>query len=480
MRRLCAWSALVVLMVVPGCWNDTFVPADESLQSIATQVVPMDVEELGRTLVTQAGWPLELDASESAKSSGQATSPLIQCWQRQVVDGDIVHYSLRVKVGFGPYDFIGLHRVVRERFPNVPIRTRKSVFLQHGDIKDFTGMFLPGVTSPTIPDDFGLAVFLARAGLDVWGIDQSWSIVPPGVTDFNFMANWGMDRCIADLRTGLEIARVARRLTGNGNERMPLLGYSSGAALGFAYVNDEAGLPRGLRQVSAYIPVDYGLVTNDPAWEQTGCEDLAFLQDMLDAGTYQFDNPFVVFGPPARDDPGGPSAAIPGFTNLQAALFLATIPAYAVHSYHYLAGTFDSDGLPTGLQYTQIGMWIDFMCSAPPYEAAAFMRDYSLASCPSHDVPWDDHLGQISVPILYVLAEGGAGPGFVYTLDQAGSSDKTILRIGLHPPEEALLDYGHIDLFIADNAPALVWQPILDWLEARYPAHPSFRGAFSD
>ena len=36
----------------------------------------------------------------------------------------------------------------------------------------------------------------------------------------------------------------------------------------------------------------------------------------------------------------------------------------------------------------------------------------------------------------------------------------------LHPPEEAVLDFAHVDLFIADNAPEIVWRPILNWMKA--------------
>ena len=39
--------------------------------------------------------------------------------------------------------------------------------------------------------------------------------------------------------------------------------------------------------------------------------------------------------------------------------------------------------------------------------------------------------------------------------------------VTLYPPECRLLDYGHKDLWLAANAPELVWKPILDWIQAR-------------
>jgi len=64
--------------------------------------------------------------------------------QHRITD-DVYHYSWQVRVGPGPFDVVGLHRVVKERSPNRPIRTRKSVFMLHGDFKDFAGCFLPGL-----------------------------------------------------------------------------------------------------------------------------------------------------------------------------------------------------------------------------------------------------------------------------------------------------------------------------------------------
>jgi len=63
-----------------------------------------------------------------------------------------------------------------------------------------------------------------------------------------------------------------------------------------------------------------------------------------------------------------------------------------------------------------------------------------------------------------VGADGGIGPITPYCLSLLGSEDITELDIGFLPEDQALFDYGHIDLWIADNAPEFVWQPILDWV----------------
>lgn len=54
---------------------------------------------------------------------------------------------------------------------------------------------------------------------------------------------------------------------------------------------------------------------------------------------------------------------------------------------------------------------------------------------------------------------GGFGEVGFYTLDLLGSSDKSIVHISLNPPEDD--DFGHIDLWTADNASLDVWPQAL-------------------
>jgi hypothetical protein len=97
---------------------------------------------------------------------------------RQVIIGDIVHYSFGVRVGPGPFDVIGLHRVVRETRPFRPIRTAQCVFFDHGDFTSFVSGFLTATLSPEIPDDYCLPVYLAENDIDIWESTTA-GLVPP-------------------------------------------------------------------------------------------------------------------------------------------------------------------------------------------------------------------------------------------------------------------------------------------------------------
>ncbi len=472
MRRYLICLLGFCTLLVFGC-SEEQVTAPPETGNFNDASVGADAQSIAWDIVSQAGWPME-DETGAAQPVPQSNGhhwPVLN-FERTPLTADIAHYSVRVRTGPGEYDRIGIHRVVRETRPWCPIRARKSAFLQHGDIKDFTGMFLPGLASPRQPDDVGLAVQLAASDIDVWGIDQAWTMVPEGLPDYGFLLEFGLDRCIADLGLGIEIARVARLMTGNGYRQMALLGYSSGAALGFAYLNDECQLPRGHRKVCAYIPVDYGLKTDNQAWIE-GCRlDMQMLDALIASGDNRYANPFVYFGPAALQDPTGPSPYIPGMNNTQAAIALAAYVPYPQipgYTYHFLAGTFDETGMPTGLQYTPFDNWVDFMVAAPPNETAAFMRDYTMAVLPECEVRWDDHLGDVTTPILYLNALGGAGPFGLHTLDLISSSDVTVLNFSFLPPEEVLLEFAHIDLFLGNGVEGFVWTPVRDWILSHTP-----------
>jgi hypothetical protein len=123
----------------------------------------------------------------------------------------------------------------------------------------------------------------------------------------------------------------------------------------------------------------------------------------------------------------------------------------------------DESGLPTGLRFSDTDDWIDFMRFAPAYEPTLYLRDEYITNV-SDATPYDDHLGEIEVPVLYVKARGGFGYTGVYTLALLGSTDITSIEAtgGIADP---LLDFGHIDLFLADITEGLAWQPIVQWIE---------------
>ena len=405
-------------------------------------------------------------------SSRAATPCAVSGLTRRVLAGDVAEYSFALRVGAGPFDVIGLHRVVREAAPFEPRRTHQALLMIHGDIWGWDTAFLsdPGRNLP---------VFLAHNDVDVWGIDLRWVRVPASTTDFTFMRDWGIAHDARDVETVLTVARAVRLLGGDGGDRLALLGWSRGGIIGYAVLDAETQRPRSLRNVDAYIPVDIYLKTNDETFRQNACRRLAAEQAQLAAGGYQNTNGSIVgtIAALATANPTGSSPVFPGLTNYQAALLTgeATFVFFPpdqqpVPFYHFTAGTFAAapapSGLPvpTGLTYSPEPTFLRFLGGAAPFQAERELADSDLAICNEHDAPFADHLSAITVPILYVGAGGGFGDYGIYTTTLLGSTDVTTHVVHVAPATQRLSDYGHADLFLGRHSDTLVWQPILDWL----------------
>ena len=408
---------------------------------------------------------------EAANAACQQARCVTASLQRRDLGGGIAEYTFVLRVGPGNFDKLGLHRVVREEAPFRPARTHRAMLMTHGDIWGFDAAFLsdPGHALP---------VFLAKNGIDVWGIDLRWVRVPATTTDFAFMKDWGIEHDARDVETALTVARAVRLFGGNGFDRMKLLGWSRGGIIGYATLNDETRLSPGLRNVDGFIPVDIFLKTNDEGFRQNACRRYAAEKAVLDAGTYEADNRVVgLLGTLAATNPSGASPIFPGLTNQQAELLAgeATFLFFApdqqpVPFYHFTGGTFAATPLPsglpvpTGLLYSPEATWLKVLLGAAPFQAERELSDSDAAICGAPDVPFDDHLAQITVPVLYVGAGGGFGEFGVFTTTLLGSRDVTTHIVDLTPDTNRLGDYGHADLFLGTDAQTLVWQAILDWL----------------
>jgi hypothetical protein len=94
-----------------------------------------------------------------------------------------------------------------------------------------------------------------------------------------------------------------------------------------------------------------------------------------------------------------------------------------------------------------------------PYQ---WQYDYwgSRCSSASYPVGFDEHLGEITVPVLHI----NRGTGGFFTTTLIKSID--ITRLILNPLPDAPSYYGHADVFLADDAADRVWRPIMEWIKA--------------
>ena len=187
----------------------------------------------------------------------------------------------------------------------------------------------------------------------------------------------------------------------------------------------------------------------------------------MDDGIYQNSGgvTFGRFGNVATTAPNDASTLVPGLTNFQAALFVGTNTFLTGNPpapfWHFAGGQF-TNNKPTGLLYTDPTRWINLLKSLPPYQPQLTGYESRLCICNEVDVPFDDHLGKISVPILYIGAGGAFGTLGDYSSSLTKSSDITNYTITL--TGERLTDFGHGDLFVGNDAAELVWNVLYQWL----------------
>jgi pimeloyl-ACP methyl ester carboxylesterase len=383
-----------------------------------------------------------------------------------------------LKVGPGEFDKIGIHRVIKENEKGIPIAAPKAVMMLHGDASSFEGSFLASTFSDKVPLDHSIGIFLADKNIDVWGIDRRNVFIPDTTTEFSFMKNWNTEMHLDDIELAVTLARIVRKLSGSGSDKIFIMGHSRGAEFAYAYANNEAQRSESQQNLKGIIPVEmvYKFDPRETDLIQASCDRYQVFKNLYDSGIYYSDeaNSLKYISYLASTDPEGPSP-ITGFTNKQAALFVfsATYATFApsepyVPYYHYLAGTFDENGIPTGLRSANFDFILDISLSpaTPNFQSLGEIIDGEALLCDEIDMPYDDHLSEIKVPIFYVGTAGGFGAYGEYTMTLSGSTDKSSLIVHSNPPEVIAQEYGHADVLWADSAESLVWNPIYNWVNS--------------
>lgn len=383
---------------------------------------------------------------------------------RVVLHDDIAHYTFDVDLGQGEFDTIRIHRVVREKRPGKPVATKDAIFMLPGSPNYFEAVFLPPLISDSIPEDHSIAMFLAKNGIDVWGMDYAWAMVPLETSDFDFMEGWGLERDISYAEQALAMVRALRVSTGQGKPRLHVLGFSYGVPIAYAIAGNETQRPPGQRIVKGIISVDYDLKVIDETQRQVSCVGAEKGQARVDEGNFvNDDGAFLMWvGQLAKFLPDDPTPLPPfaGLTNWQTALLLGAIDNPL---WHFVGGQFNEFGIPTGLTFTEPDLLVDLFMNVPPYVPRQTYIDVNAARCDEVDVPFDDWLGDVAVPVLAVGAAGGAAPQ-PFTPLLTASQDVSQFTVQFLPDELHSLDFGHADLVTANDAEALVWQEILDWI----------------
>ena len=391
------------------------------------------------------------------------------------VQGDVVHYGFDVPVGSGPFDLIRIHRVVREVRPGRAAKKMEGILLLPGRPQLFEPIFMQEAAASVPRDQGSVAVYLAAHGVDVWGMDYGHSFIPYPTTDFLFLKGWGIDKEIAHLHIALSVARFLRANSEQGNGPIHILGFSYGGFLAYAAAAEDSQNPGNLRNIKGIVTVD-GSAFKQPMGstaQLNACNNAKSQRAALDGGTYHSDSSSTLkMGlaalnypddlsplsgaavPPPPAPPVFPAFPANTFTNFQA------VQVQMIRS-KFLAGSYTVSPPSATLLFTDGQRIVNLFGASPAYMPYQLTYDLSASQCSSDAFPvvFDDHLEAVDVPILYIARQ--EANLFTTTLTQSHDVTKVLVNPTLDPSL-----YGHADFFLANDAAAKIWRPILDWIQA--------------
>jgi hypothetical protein len=381
-----------------------------------------------------------------------------------------VHQTVfTIRTGPGPHDKIRLHHIVRERHGR-PVRTESAVLLLHGDAWGYDAAF--------VNEDHrrrSMPAYLARHGVDVWGLDLGWTLVPAGTENLDFMAEWGLQHDVDDVSRALAFARRVRAHSGSGKGPVTLGAWSRGAWIGYSLLSQETQQPRAQRQVGAFVSMDNFYKTDDPVSRDAQCAIAEENDGYLADGDYFYDYSATAdIGRLAETDPDGESPYWgPPYTNAGASLSYGAAgfqgEGYVFSPwYHFVGGTFpngDTSRDPDGLRFTSFSDWNNFLMGVGSFEPVRLVAEAARITCDDGTTGrFDAHLDDIRVPILYVGAAGGFGTYGLHAMELTASHDTDSLIARALPPGQEERDLGHVDLFHARDAQRFAWHGVLRWL----------------
>ncbi len=317
---------------------------------------------------------------------------------------------------------------------------------------------------------------MQKKGVDVWGIDLRWAFIPDDETDFSYMKDWDTQFHLNDIKVATKFSRLIRGLTGSGFNKTFLLGLSRGGQYVYAYANEETQIRKRYRDIKGLIPIEMPIKgdPSEPELIEASFARYNVFKSIYDSGMYSSTDGagMKYLGMLAQYTPDEESPLMPGLTNKQALILSASV-TYITYEppmqpytpfFHYLAGTFDENQMPTGFQFIDYDYILSFTSIVTSFQSLGELIDGEALYCGAENLPYDDYYSQIELPLLYIGAAGGEGASGAYTTTLLTKSDVTTLMIQLYPDEYAAVDYGHVDVILANNAEELVWQPIYNWI----------------
>ncbi len=355
----------------------------------------------------------------------------------------------------GPFDKIGLRRVVK-----VGTKPRGVVFILPGTWSNAEQMISNPPEDPWIKyENYTFPYYLANRGFDVYAIDYRTHFVPIILDpeDLSFMAFWGWDQWISDIKEAVEKAKEV-----SGAKRIYMAGESFGgsAAMNYASLYWEEDL-KGI------ILLDGGTGAKYPELVTNSTNLPALIAWMIATGTWSRE-----VGAPATGslfvykyadaNPDAPAEFPPGVplqpdTNPFTGEPWADITEWAAFMLYMAWGPGVVTNIYEGYGDPRVMIHIDatfdrYWPTRLSLESTA-ISDWD--NCPYVTYDFDDHYCEVDVPLL------------AFTSELFGLAYWGPFRHGITNPDFTgiyLWRYGHLDVYAGEYSEIDVKSPTYEWL----------------
>jgi pimeloyl-ACP methyl ester carboxylesterase len=364
----------------------------------------------------------------------------------------------------GPYDKIGLHRLVK-----TGTTSRGVVFMIPGLYGSGESLVSnPATDSFTKTENDSNCIYWANKGFDVYTIDFRNHFIPINFnkSQLSFTADWGIDQFVSDIKEAVDKTKEV-----SGTKKVFMAGISWGGILVQIYAAKY-----WQQDIRGLVLLDPGPVKSTVAKNQTQTNSYnltTYVNTMKTAGAWVWENP--------QQSSATPSPLNPGYIFL--AQFAAQNPSAPAQ---YLNGTLITTINPrTNKTWTNITEWFEYAGNtARSYNTYggfgnittymnlatkseryypvrifldfAAMMDWTLSPFLSYD--YVAHIQDINVPVV-AFRSGLNLATFGSIVNKMATADFTW---------SVLPNYGHLDVFSGSYSARDVSQPTVDWMVSRY------------
>jgi pimeloyl-ACP methyl ester carboxylesterase len=363
----------------------------------------------------------------------------------------------------GPYDKIGLHRLV-----NSAVTPKGVIFINpgtYGNGEQLTSNPLSDNYTKTENDS--IAIYWANRGFDVYAIDYRTHFVPItlNASQLGFMANWGWDQWISDIREAVTKVKQV-----SGVDKVFMVGFSFGGIATMNYATIY-----GKEDLQGIVLLDGGWTAKNQNYNSTNTINLTSTVSQINAtGIWGYEYPnlpnfppqpsgalfttqFIVQNPNAPANIPGTNQSLPPpinpltnktWTNItewynvvQSGPFSNTLGGYGNVTVNLQNGAYNDRYWPK-LIYAEMGAYKDW------------------TNCPYVAQDFDDKYKDINVPLLGFSSELFGIPSFGNLTNGIGNTD-FITKL--------LPEYGHLDVIQGPYSARDVSEPAYQWMVNHLP-----------